>query len=73
MASPKLSILDVGHGNCAVLLSDELVCVFDAGSRSILNEYLEANGVREIEALLISHADADHIAGAIGLLANADC
>ena len=72
MAWHRISILDVGHGNCAVLLSEELICIFDAGSGSVLNEFLETNDVREIEALLISHADADHIAGAIGLLANTD-
>lgn len=68
MASPKLAILDVGHGNCAVLHDRDGVLVLDAGPGSILNQYLIDNQIREITALLISHSDADHLGGAIGLL-----
>lgn len=63
-----LAILDVGHGNCAVL-QDEKVFVFDAGRKNGLLEYLAENGIYEIEAVLLSHADADHIAGLLAVLA----
>jgi beta-lactamase superfamily II metal-dependent hydrolase len=68
--SPKLAILDVGHGNSAVLHDHDGILIFDAGPGSILNEYLLENQIREIAALLISHSDADHLAGAINLLAS---
>ena len=67
-ASPRLAILDVGHGNCAVLHDRNGILVFDAGPGSILNQYLFENQIREIAALLISHSDADHLGGAINLL-----
>ncbi len=67
-ASPRLAILDVGHGNCAVLHDSNGTLVFDAGLGSTLNEYLRQNQIREIDALLISHSDADHLGGAINLL-----
>jgi beta-lactamase superfamily II metal-dependent hydrolase len=67
-ASPRLAILDVGHGNCAVLHDRNGILVFDAGPGSTLNQYLIENQVREITALLISHSDADHLGGAINLL-----
>lgn len=66
--SPKLAILDVGHGNSAVLHDHDGIIVFDAGPGSTLNEYLLQNKIREIAALLISHSDADHLGGAINLL-----
>jgi beta-lactamase superfamily II metal-dependent hydrolase len=68
---PNLIILDVGHGNCAILQDGSDVLVFDASPGSLLKEYLLAKNQSEIVALLLSHSDADHIAGAIGLLATA--
>jgi competence protein ComEC len=69
-ASPRLAILDVGHGNSAVLHDCNGILVFDAGPGGILNEYLIENQIREIAALLISHSDADHLGGAINLLSS---
>jgi competence protein ComEC len=65
---PRLAILDVGHGNSAVLHDHNGIIVFDAGTGSTLNEYLLENQIREVAALLISHSDADHLGGAINLL-----
>jgi len=62
-AFPKLAILDVGHGNSAVLHDRDAILVFDAGLGNILYEYILENNIQEIEALLISHSDADHLAG----------
>lgn len=67
---PDLLILDVGHGNCAVLIDTNGTIVFDCATGVTLFETLEERGITEIEALLISHADTDHLSGAIGLLTN---
>jgi beta-lactamase superfamily II metal-dependent hydrolase len=72
--SPKrsLTILDVGHGNAAVLRDEGGVVVVDTGRRGTnLVRYLSANGITDIEALYLSHSDADHIGGAATLLAHA--
>lgn len=68
---PNLIILDVGHGNCAVLQDETDILIFDATIGSILLEYLLQNNQSEILALVLSHADTDHISGAIALLSSA--
>lgn len=65
---PKLIILDVGHGNAAVLHDTHGVVVFDTGRHGRLVDYLIQMGITEIEALFLSHADHDHIAHAPTLL-----
>ena len=60
-------ILDVGHGNSAVLVDDKGVVVIDAGPGTALLEFLTQEGVSKIDVLLISHADRDHIKGVISL------
>ena len=67
----KLAILDVGHGNSAVL-DDEGIVVIDAGPQAGLLEYLRESEITEINVVLLSHADEDHIAGLLGLLASAE-
>lgn len=67
----SLTILDVGHGNSAVLRGEK-VCIIDAGRGSGLLDYLQEQGITDIETVLLSHADADHIGGLLGLLAQRD-
>lgn len=67
-----LSLLDVGHGNCAILRSGTSAIVVDAASQHTLAATLDALGILEIEALIVSHGDEDHVSGAASLLANPD-
>ncbi len=67
MGAPTLSVLDVGHGNCAVLVDDKVV-VIDAGPGTTLLEFLEREGIKEINLVLVSHSDEDHIKGLISLI-----
>lgn len=67
MTEPTVSILDVGHGNCAVLIDDKVV-VIDAGPGTTLLDFLEKEGIKEVGTVLISHADEDHIKGLVSLL-----
>lgn len=72
-ATPKrsLTILDVGHGNAAILRDEGGVVVVDTGKRGTnLVRYLSTNGISEIDALYLSHSDADHVGGAATLLAH---
>ena len=63
-----LAILDVGHGNCAVLVDKNGVVVFDAGPGCTWLQFLTAQGIERIDVVLISHAHQDHIGGIVGLL-----
>jgi len=67
MSDPTVSILDVGHGNCAVLTDDKVV-VIDAGPGATLLDFLEKEGIKQVDVVLISHADEDHIKGLVSLL-----
>lgn len=70
----RLFVLDVGHGNCAVLISEGAeqpeVVVIDVGRRNTLLEFLEQQRIKRIQTVYLSHADADHIGGLVGLLAS---
>jgi len=65
--APTLFILDVGHGNCAVLVDDNAT-VIDSGPGTTLLEFLVKEGITEIRTVLVSHADEDHIKGLISLI-----
>lgn len=64
----SLSIVDVGHGNCAVLVDTNGTIVIDAGPGTSLLEFLEQEGIDKVDVVLISHADKDHIDGLIALV-----
>ncbi|WSA78834.1 MBL fold metallo-hydrolase [Streptomyces sp. NBC_01799] len=72
IATAEAVILDVGHGNCAVLRDADRCVIVDAKSDKLLYRELIESGVRRIEHLVLSHADSDHIAGALRLLPNED-
>ena len=68
--SNVLAILDVGHGNSAVLFVGGEVVVFDVGQRSGLLEFLSEHDVRNVKTVFLSHADKDHIGALTGLLSS---
>jgi competence protein ComEC len=67
---PDLYVLDVGHGNCAVVVDQQDTVVIDSGRGTQLLKFLTDRGFCRIRALLLSHADSDHIGGAIGLISS---
>lgn len=69
---PSFCVVDVGHGNSCVLKDQDRVVVIDTGPRSRLLWYLRKNDIRRVDTLFISHADADHIGGAIELVQATD-
>ena len=65
---PYLAILDVGHGNSAVLANVKGTVIIDAGPGIALYLFLKEEGINEIDAVLLSHADKDHIAGLLTVI-----
>lgn len=70
MGSTKFTVLDIGHGNCSLIESSENFTVIDAAQGSTLLDILESKNIAFIDDLIISHADSDHIGGAIAVLLN---
>lgn len=66
----RLSVLDVGQGSGATYqLKGGKWLVFDTGpSPSTLANHLRYMGVNEIEAIVLSHGDKDHVGGLYELL-----
>ena len=65
-----LCFLDVGHGNCTVLIAgDEDVVVVDVGQQSTLSEFLTEQKIAYVQSVYLSHADADHIGALVGIIA----
>lgn len=68
----EIIILDVGHGNCTIIKHGEEAIIIDAPGRPVVAKVLDDLKIKSIRALLISHADSDHLSGAIPILMNAD-
>ena len=68
-----LHLLDVGQGLAAVIRTSQHNLVYDTGPKwnpdadsgsRIVVPFLRGEGIRELDALIISHADEDHSGGA---------
>lgn len=67
-------ILDVGQGQCVALKSGDEFALIDCGSSwenagDIARHQLQAMGCGELDYLLLTHYDNDHVSGVTGLLA----
>jgi competence protein ComEC len=65
---PVLEILNVGHGNCSLVTASTEYAVIDAPLRDPLVSVLLNRRISRISAVVVSHADADHLAGVQALL-----
>ena len=66
----KAWILDVGHGNAAVIEHAGNVSIVDGGRTGTLTEFLSQQGISKVDTVIVSHADADHFSGILRLLRN---
>jgi competence protein ComEC len=74
----RITVLDVGQGLSSVIETAHHTLVFDTGIRlspkfdmgsAVLVPYLRSRAVNQVDTLVLSHTDADHIGGAQALLA----
>ncbi|MCD8119368.1 MAG: MBL fold metallo-hydrolase [Lachnospiraceae bacterium] len=66
-----VAFLNVGKADCIVLTVDDFVMLVDTGtadSYSVVSDYLAERGVTEIDYVLLTHLDQDHIGGVPSLL-----
>ncbi|PXW85456.1 competence protein ComEC [Nitrosomonas sp. Nm84] len=71
-----LTVLDVGQGLAVVARTEHHTLLFDTGpsfgesdsGARIIVPFLRGEGVRQLDALIVSHADMDHSGGALSIL-----
>lgn len=80
--SLRFTLLDVGQGLASVIETSNHTLVFDTGpnlsirgrgidtGEQVLLPFLTRNGIKSIDAVVISHGDNDHIGGLSSLLKN---
>lgn len=67
----KVHFLDVGQGLCILAQIGDEVLIYDGGDRetsSFVVSYLQDLGITEIDYMISSHYDSDHLSGLIGCL-----
>lgn len=73
----QVTLLDVGQGLSTVVRTRNHTLVYDAGpsysptfdtGQSVVVPFLRSQGVRQVEKLVVSHGDNDHIGGVASLL-----
>jgi len=74
-ASPwlEVTVLDVGHGDSIVVRTpNRRVLLIDAGTpeagRYVVAPFLRSRGIRALDAMIVTHPDADHAGGAAAVL-----
>src|SRR4051812_27005219 len=68
--SANLLILDVGHGNASVIQENDTNILIDTSTKAKLREHLQKLGIKNLDAVILSHSDFDHIGGLVGLLSD---
>lgn len=69
-SQPYIAIIDVGHGGSIVLRDQGKTFIVDCGAKSAgLLEFLDKEGITDIDQIFLTHADADHIGGLVGIVA----
>ncbi len=71
--SPELTVhfIDVGQGDSIFIQTDEQNVLIDAGERSageVVVDYLQGQGVTELDLVIGTHPHSDHIGGLIQVL-----
>lgn len=71
LAQTEVHVLDVGQGLSVLVESQGHYMLYDGGDRdksSFVVSYLKQQGVSELDYMIASHYDADHINGLVGAL-----
>ena len=73
----KFTLLDVGQGLSTVIETKHHTMIYDTGPKfsdnfnagdAVIMPFLQVNNIRQIDTMMISHGDNDHIGGSFALL-----
>lgn len=62
----QVQFIDVGNADAILIRTDDVVIMIDAGENddeTTVSDYLYRQGITQIDLLIATHADADHIGG----------
>lgn len=65
-ADLEVHFLDVGHGDCAIIMCDGETAILDGGNSGcsqLIYAYLQQHEISHLKYAIASHPDADHIGG----------
>ena len=71
-----VQILDVGQGSAALIRQGDSFLLMDGGDKdysSYVVSYLKKEGVERLDYVIVSHYDADHLNGVVGVLNAFEC
>lgn len=71
-----VQILDVGQGSAALIRQGDSFLLVDGGDKdysSYVVSYLKKEGVERLDYVIVSHYDADHLNGVVGVLNAFEC
>lgn len=72
----EIHFLDVGQGDCILLMCEGEFMLIDAGDNSEgekVVDYIEYQNIDELNYIISTHPDADHIGGMDDVLKSVDC
>lgn len=75
----RLTVLDVGQGQCILLQSDGKIFMIDCGgddgerAADTAAETLISQGITRLDGIILTHYDVDHTGGVAALLTRIDC
>lgn len=72
----EVHFLDVGQGDCALLICEGKAMLIDAGDNSEGNkvvDYIQYQKIDKLDYVVATHPDADHIGGLDDVLKNVQC
>ena len=75
-SSMEVHFIDVGQGDCTLIRCDGQSLLIDAGNNSkgtAIQLYLQKQGIKELDYIVGTHPDADHIGGLDVILYKFDC
>lgn len=72
----EVHFIDVGQGDCTLLINDGHAMLIDAGDNdqgTKVQKYLQERGIEKLDYVIGTHPDADHIGGLDVILTKFDC
>ena len=67
ITTAKIDVLKVGKADCIVINTGTKIVMIDTAEKEnvpYINSYMEKNGYKKIDTLILTHYDKDHIGGA---------